>query len=69
MILTPSPHDYPTGIFTNAIVTKCVKCTDRQKIMFGKIVEWYTANQEEKWNAMLIKALADAKAAKTAATS
>nr|UEN71180.1 chemosensory protein 4 [Gregopimpla kuwanae] len=55
------------GNFPESIVTKCAKCTEKQKAMFGKTVEWYTTNQEEKWKTLLAKFLEDAKKMKIAA--
>lgn len=45
--------------FPEAIVTKCRKCTTKQKESFEKIVVFYTEKEPEKWNAILVKAIKD----------
>lgn len=57
------------GNFGETIATKCLKCTEKQKVMFEKVVEWYTTNQPEKWKVLLAKFLEDAKAAKSASSA
>lgn len=39
-------------IFDEAVVTRCRKCTDKQKESFTVIAEWYTKNQPDKWLAI-----------------
>ncbi|XP_015180435.1 PREDICTED: ejaculatory bulb-specific protein 3-like [Polistes dominula] len=40
-------------IFAEALVTKCVKCTDKQKIIFDKIITWFEENDKETWKTIL----------------
>lgn len=42
-------------------VTKCRKCTEKQKDNLAKIVEWYTKNQPDEWNTIVQKLMDDAK--------
>ncbi|XP_011160273.1 ejaculatory bulb-specific protein 3 [Solenopsis invicta] len=44
-----------------AFVTKCQKCTETQMKNYGKIVEWYTENRPDEWQAMVEKLLEEAK--------
>nr|AJP61959.1 chemosensory protein [Phenacoccus solenopsis] len=46
--------------FPEALVTKCRKCTEKQKVSFQKIVEYYTEKEPEKWKMVLTKAINDA---------
>lgn len=55
-----------TANFPEALVTKCARCTEKQKVMVEKIVLWYAANQAEKWNKLIAKLLEDAKKMKLA---
>nr|QNL15631.1 chemosensory protein [Procecidochares utilis] len=45
--------------FPEAIVTKCRKCTQKQKDSFEKIVLYYTEKQPEQWKMLLAKAIAN----------
>ncbi|XP_011502593.1 PREDICTED: ejaculatory bulb-specific protein 3-like [Ceratosolen solmsi marchali] len=47
--------------FPEAIVTKCRKCTAKQKEIFEKIVLFYTEKEPEKWNKVLLKAIQESK--------
>lgn len=55
-----------TGNLPEAIVTKCQRCTAKQLQMLGEIVDWYTKNDEAKWNALVAKNLEIAKQMKIA---
>ncbi|XP_058799873.1 uncharacterized protein LOC131669181 [Phymastichus coffea] len=46
--LTPDAKFFKDKI-PEALVTKCRKCTDRQKYMFERIVTYYTENEPDKW--------------------
>lgn len=43
------------------MVTKCSKCTEKQKVFLDKVADWYTKNQPEQWQAFVEKSLEDAK--------
>ncbi|XP_043277880.1 allergen Tha p 1-like [Venturia canescens] len=58
---------YFKGNLPEVLVTKCAKCTVKQQQMFDDIVDWYTKNDEAKWNALVAKNLEDAKRMKVAA--
>lgn len=45
--------------FPEAIVTKCKRCTEKQKESFEKIVLYYTEKEPEKWNVILTKSISD----------
>ncbi|KAK2576494.1 hypothetical protein KPH14_005820 [Odynerus spinipes] len=47
--------------FPEAVVTKCKKCTDRQKDNFEKIAIWYDENRPDEWTALIKKFIEDAK--------
>ena len=49
------------GNMFEAVVTKCSKCTEKQKIFLDKVADWFTKNQPEKWQAFIEKSLEDAK--------
>ncbi|XP_033228921.1 uncharacterized protein LOC117180533 [Belonocnema kinseyi] len=44
-----------------ALVTKCKKCTEKQKVGFEKVVLYYTEKEPEAWNHVLRKAVNDFK--------
>lgn len=44
-------------ILPEAALTKCIKCTDKQKENFEKIATWFTKNQPAKWEAYTKKAV------------
>ncbi|XP_015592534.1 ejaculatory bulb-specific protein 3 [Cephus cinctus] len=46
--LTPDAKFFG-GNFPESLVTQCKRCTERQKIMFDKVVVWYTENRPEEW--------------------
>ncbi|XP_014238619.1 ejaculatory bulb-specific protein 3-like [Trichogramma pretiosum] len=45
--------------FPEALVTKCKKCTEKQKEAFEKLVLYYTEKEPEKWRLALTKAIED----------
>jgi len=44
-----------------AFVTKCRKCTEKQKKNAERVIEWYTENRPQEWSALVEKFIADAK--------
>ncbi|XP_051154454.1 uncharacterized protein LOC127277396 [Leptopilina boulardi] len=50
--------------FPEALVTKCRKCTEAQKIGFEKLVLYYTEKEPEAWNIVLRKAVDDYRSSK-----
>lgn len=48
-------------IFGEAVITKCKKCTEKQKQNLDITVDWYTKNQPDKWNALVEKNIEDLK--------
>ncbi|KOC64410.1 Ejaculatory bulb-specific protein 3 [Habropoda laboriosa] len=57
---TPDAIFYKGHLF-EAFTTKCKKCTEMQKQNLEKLVEWYSKNKPDQWNAYLEKVLKDAK--------
>ncbi|XP_015516355.2 uncharacterized protein LOC107221751 [Neodiprion lecontei] len=47
------------GFFPEAVLTKCRKCTEKQKKTLDILVDWYAKNQPEQWNALVAKFLED----------
>lgn len=43
------------------LVTKCQKCTEKQKIILDKTTDWYKKNKPDEWNAFVAKAVEDMK--------
>ncbi|XP_046823345.1 ejaculatory bulb-specific protein 3-like [Vespa crabro] len=61
-----NPCVTPDAIFfksnlPEAIITKCKKCTEKQKENFEFIAVWYTDNRPDEWNALIKKFMEDAK--------
>ncbi|XP_058808067.1 ejaculatory bulb-specific protein 3-like [Phymastichus coffea] len=54
--VTPDAQ-YFKEILPEAALTKCVKCTNKQKENFEKIAAWFTKNQPDKWEAYTKKAV------------
>lgn len=52
--------NYFSDTFPEAIVTKCRKCTEKQKIAFDLVVNWYLKNDLETWNNIVRKAVVEA---------
>ncbi|KAL6261464.1 hypothetical protein P5V15_006554 [Pogonomyrmex californicus] len=48
------------GIIGEAIQTQCRKCTEKQKENLDYMVDWYTKNQPEQWEAFVRKTIEDA---------
>jgi len=48
-------------IFSEALQTKCKKCTQKQKDKLDLIVDWYTKNKPEQWEALVAKSIEDIK--------
>lgn len=48
-----------TENFPEAIVTKCRKCTDRQKIAFEKVAVWFNEKEPENWAAVIKSSITD----------
>ncbi|XP_043491521.1 uncharacterized protein LOC122517172 [Polistes fuscatus] len=44
-------------ILPEALVTKCVKCTEKQKIILDKMISWFDENDKETWKSILSKAI------------
>lgn len=44
-----------------AVITKCKKCTDKQKENFEYLAVWYNDNRPDEWNALIKKFMEDAK--------
>ncbi|KAG7199913.1 hypothetical protein KM043_014356 [Ampulex compressa] len=47
------------GNFPEAVVTKCKKCTEIQKINFEKLATWYTEHLPDEWKALVEKFIND----------
>lgn len=43
-----------------AVVTKCRKCTDKQKAIFGYVAEWFYENEPETFKKIVEQALKQA---------
>jgi len=48
-------------IFGEALQTQCKKCTQKQKNFLDVIVDWYTKNKPEQWEALVAKSNEEAK--------
>ncbi|XP_018301431.1 ejaculatory bulb-specific protein 3-like [Mycetomoellerius zeteki] len=48
-------------VVSEALQTKCKKCTERQKEIMDSIVDWYTKNQPEQWEAFVAKTIENLK--------
>ncbi|XP_070168928.1 ejaculatory bulb-specific protein 3-like [Polyergus mexicanus] len=46
---------------SEALQTKCKKCTEKQKEMLDLVVDWYTKNKPDQWQKMIKKSLEDMK--------
>jgi len=47
--------------FSEAFQNKCKRCTEKQKQMMDVIVDWYTKNRPEQWQAIIAKTIEDLK--------
>ncbi|KAL0105386.1 hypothetical protein PUN28_016799 [Cardiocondyla obscurior] len=48
-------------IFSEAVQTNCRRCTEKQKEKLDYIVDWFTKNKPEQWQAMIAKSLEELK--------
>jgi len=48
-------------IFTDAYLTRCKRCTEKQKETLKKVAEWYVKNAPEKWESIIAKMVEEAK--------
>lgn len=48
-------------IASEALVTNCKKCTEKQKEHLNAITEWFAQNEPENWNRIVAKSLEDLK--------
>lgn len=46
-----------TDKLPEALVTKCRKCTAKQRYMFEQIVTYYTEKEPEKWQAIIVRSI------------
>lgn len=46
-------------IFSEALQSNCKKCTEKQKEMMDLIVDWYTTNKPDEWQALVAKSIED----------
>ncbi|XP_076242801.1 ejaculatory bulb-specific protein 3-like [Calliopsis andreniformis] len=46
---------YFKGIFPEAFVTKCRKCTQKQEEFFSKITIWFTEHEPDTWRRIIEK--------------
>ncbi|KAL2744577.1 ejaculatory bulb-specific protein 3 [Vespula maculifrons] len=44
-------------VLPEVLVTKCSKCSDKQKIIFDKVITWFEENDKETWNTILTKSI------------
>ena len=55
--INPNHSSSSADKFPEAIVSKCKKCTEKQKESFEKIVLYYTEKEPEKWKAILARSI------------
>ncbi|XP_018301432.1 ejaculatory bulb-specific protein 3-like [Mycetomoellerius zeteki] len=48
-------------VVSEALQTKCKKCTQKQKEIMDSIVDWYTKNKPEQWKAFVAKTIENLK--------
>lgn len=46
--------------FPEVLVTKCRKCTDKQREFFGKVTTWYIENEPDTWEKIVRLGIAEA---------
>ncbi|XP_024872714.1 ejaculatory bulb-specific protein 3-like [Temnothorax curvispinosus] len=46
-------------IFSEALQTKCKRCTEKQKEKMDLIVDWYTTNKPDQWETLVAKSIED----------
>jgi len=47
-------------VIGEALQTQCRKCTEKQKVLLDRLVDWYTTNQPEQWEAFIKKTIENA---------
>ncbi|KAG5308016.1 PEB3 protein, partial [Acromyrmex insinuator] len=45
------------GVIGEAMQTQCKKCTEKQKNLLDILIDWYTKNKPEEWEAFIKKTL------------
>ncbi|XP_011690645.1 PREDICTED: ejaculatory bulb-specific protein 3-like [Wasmannia auropunctata] len=48
-------------IFSDALQSKCKRCTEKQKQMMDSLVDYFTKNKPEQWEALVRKSIEDLK--------
>jgi len=48
-------------MFSDAYLTQCKRCTEKQKEALKEVFEWFVKNAPEKWESMIAKIVEDAK--------
>ncbi|KYN27880.1 PREDICTED: ejaculatory bulb-specific protein 3-like [Trachymyrmex cornetzi] len=48
------------GVIGEAMQTQCRKCTEKQKNLLDTLVDWYTKNRPEEWEAFVKKTIENA---------
>jgi len=38
-----------------AVRTNCKKCTEKQKVILARVIDWYKKNQPDQWNVFVEK--------------
>ncbi|XP_012218566.1 ejaculatory bulb-specific protein 3 [Linepithema humile] len=54
-----APLKFYKEIFPEAFQTQCKKCTEKQKKHMEYIIDWYTTNKPNDWNALVTKIVQD----------
>ncbi|XP_035732778.1 ejaculatory bulb-specific protein 3-like [Vespa mandarinia] len=44
-------------ILPEVLVTKCKKCSDKQRVIFDKVITWFEENDKETWKVILAKSI------------
>ena len=44
-------------VIGEALQTQCGKCTEKQKNLLDSLVDWYTKNKPEEWEAFIKKTI------------
>ncbi|KAL2728639.1 ejaculatory bulb-specific protein 3 [Vespula squamosa] len=44
-------------VLPEVLVTKCSKCSDKQKVIFDKVITWFEENDKKTWNSILTKSI------------
>ncbi|XP_011160226.1 ejaculatory bulb-specific protein 3 [Solenopsis invicta] len=48
-------------VFSDALNNNCKRCTEKQKEHMDYIVDWYTKNKPDEWQAIVVKSIEDLK--------